>query len=320
MLNDIAKYVDHLEKGFDIAKQGKYKSPPWIKHPKLRDSYVKTLANYPNAMSVLASALKVDGLQHLYLGKRFSELNTFLFSSCYKLYKMENKQATRSLTMLHAFSHVDGEPESFLTPKMFFTKTSLALDIGSMFNGRQFSSSEIEILRYFIVNRLEFLSHSYTVPFLEVLKSEGTNDATGLEKFYAILSEAVLLAFVLYVCSLFLPDSQKRLCKIKINHFLLPILRAFKDDLPYCSYLRESRSLVNSYTNSKQFFNRSVAGLDSLESIIPKHSSIKMFLELLSAIKPARFWKKSMSKDAVNSIFTSTIAVFIGEVLEDKLY
>jgi hypothetical protein len=309
--SNLRPIIDHLDQFFLKAKQGKLKSPFWMKDPKIRDTNVLELAQYPTVISLIATGIKVEGLLDLHEGKRFSALNTLLFSSCYKMFELESSHS-RLLTILHAISHVDGPAESFLGPRMFFSKTSMLLDFASMLMTRQFDETEIHVIRFLVVDRLEFLStNSYNVELLYDWKTKSQRETGKLDQFYSILSEAVLLAFVFYASSLVLPSSSQRLCRMKIKSYILPILEEFKDDLSRLDYLRESRAISIFCSKPSNFYTKATEGIALLKFRNFTFEPLDQLVQLFGSNRPKRFKSNVIDQIEVNSQFTGSIKNFI---------
>lgn len=300
-LGQINQIVGHLDAIFLEAKRGKLKSPPWIKDPRIRDKNVQDLSKYPSIIHLLQGILCLEELGVVEDTKaRLSELNSLLFTSCYKLFSMENSQHPRLIRLLHSVSHIDGPILSFLSKIMFFTKTSLILDIGCMIGSREFSTQEQEIFLYLVVNRLDFLSKSdYSIANLKEHYRSSLEETKGLERFYLVLSEAVLLAFVLYISSLVLPPSPKRLCRMKIKNYLAQVCLGFEECLKHVTFKREVKSLVNFYSESKPFYKISMKGLEILQYKELPDASLVRFIDLIKSMNFNK-WTRGKNKEEIN--------------------
>lgn len=314
-LDQINQIVRHLDTIFFEAKRGKLKSPPWIKDPRIRDKNVQDLSKYLSITHLLQGILCLEELEVEEDTKtRLSELNSLLFTSCYKLFSMENSQHPRLIRLLHSVSHIDGPILSFLSKIMFFTKTSLILDIGYMIGSRKFSKQEQEIFLYLVVNRLDFLSKSdYSIANLKEHYRSSLEETKSLERFYLVLSEAVLLAFVLYISSLVLPLSSKRLCRMKIRNYLAVCL-GFEECLKHVTFEREVKSLVNFYTESKPFYKVSMKGLEILQCKELSNTSLVRFIDLIKSINFNR-WTRGKNKEEINIELTNIVLDFVYQFL-----
>ena len=314
-LDQINQIVRHLDSTFLEAKRGKLKSTPWIKDPRIRDKNVQDLNKYPSIMHLLQGILCLEELKVVEDTKtRLSELNSLLFTSCYRLFSMENSQHPRLIRLLHSASHIDGPILSFLSKIMFFTKTSLILDIGYMIGSRKFSTQEQEIILYLVVNRLDFLSKSdYSITNLNEHYRSSLEETESLERFYLVLSEAVLLAFVLYISSLVLPLSSKRLCRMKIKNYLAVCL-GFEECLKHVTFEREVKSLVNFYTESKPFYKVSMKGLEILQCKELSNTSLVRFIDLIKSINFNR-WTRGKNKEEINIELTNIVLDFVYQFL-----
>lgn len=319
-LEQINLIAGHLEVDFFEAQKGKLKSPAWIKDPRIRDENVHKLSKYSSIIQLLQGIFLKEYSDKTKDSKsRLSELNSILFTSCYKLFSMENVKNPRLIRILHSLSHIDGPLLSYLSKKMFFTKTSLIFDIGCMVGSRDLSSQEQEVLLYLIINRLEFLSKSeYNNNNLKEHYQSSLAETGGLERFYLILSEAILLAFVLYISTEVLPPSSKRLCKLKIKNYLNEICSGFEVSLKYVTFEREVKSFIYFYSESKSFFKISMRGLEVLNNRESHNSSLVRFVDLIKSIK-INLWTSNRQKQEMNiklnSDFTGIVLGFVHQLI-----
>jgi hypothetical protein len=314
--SQVSSLVKHLDGFFLDAKRGKLKSPPWIKDPRIRDQNVKDLGKYDSIVELLSGIYEIEGYEYSNQTVRLSKLNSLLFTSCHKLFSMEDPKHPRLIRFLHSFSHIDGPLVDFLSTNSYFTKTSLIFDTGCIIGCRSLSKIEEEVFLFFAIERLDFLSkNDYSIASLRESYDSSIAETQSLNRFYLILSEAVLLAFALYISTLVLPRSSQRLCRMKLKCFLKPIFQEFKECFEYLNYERESKSLYNFCTKSKPFYKITMKGLGTMRSMNSTDTSLCGFIRLLTSIQRVKHPENGIYTQ-VNKLLTPIVLEFVSELID----